>query len=318
MKLPPAIIAVVCSSIIPILALVWFSLRPDSGREREELLEGRCRENQERIETLEKDRDTLADDVERLREQFESLAVQLRNATDAERTPRRASPSGQGSDDTVAEDTTTDGALAISTAGNDETREPGSGLTESQAEQLDAALEILTDPTIRGRKRQETWSALAKAGLLDRAIEDFELRAEELPDDAQAQADLGDAYIQKIFTVSEIEKGKWSRKADGAYDQALALDETHWEARFSKAVNYSFVPPIFGLQPKAIEQFEILRSQQEARDPEPRFSETYLLLGNLHANQGNPDKAREVWAQGRERFPENKQLEAKLAGLKDE
>ncbi|MEM7231071.1 MAG: tetratricopeptide repeat protein [Planctomycetota bacterium] len=183
---------------------------------------------------------------------------------------------------------------------------------EAKAEFVEDAVDRLLDPELRGSERQALWNKAVERGALGDLIAAFEARAKENPNDPDAQSDMGDAYIQKIFTVEGPAKGLWSMKANAAYDKALAVDETHWKSRFSKAVNYSFNPPVLGLQPKAIEQFEILRKQQEAGDPQPHFAETYLYLGNLYANQGKDDKAQEVYQRGLEIHPDSGSLKGKV------
>lgn len=178
--------------------------------------------------------------------------------------------------------------------------------------ELEEKIATLLDPNTNFYKRYPIWQELAKNGWMDETIKFFEVRAKENPQDAEAQSDLGDAYIQKIFTVPDPEKGIWSMKANASYDKALSLDNTHWSARFSKAVNFSHAPPIYGLQSKAIEQFEILLGQQEQVDPQPHFSQTYELLGNLYDSKGNKEKAKEIWQRGVKMFPDNQNLKGKL------
>jgi tetratricopeptide (TPR) repeat protein len=111
----------------------------------------------------------------------------------------------------------------------------------------------------------------------------------------------------------DLEKGTWAVKADKAFDAALALDDHHWSARFSKAASLAFWPAILGKQPEAVKQFEILREQQESQAPREEFAQTYLFLGNLYASQGNAAKAQEVWRKGAEFFPRSSELTAKAA-----
>ena len=59
-------------------------------------------------------------------------------------------------------------------------------------------------------------------------------------------------------------KSRQANKADQAFDAALAVDEKHWDARFTKATALSFWPPIFGKQAESVRQFEILIDQQES------------------------------------------------------
>jgi len=177
---------------------------------------------------------------------------------------------------------------------------------------LEEALGVLTRSGEGWDEKQEVWNRLAKDGRLDEAVAFFETRANENPGNPDYQAELGHAYLQKIFTAKEIEQGLWAKKADKAYDRALSLDDHHWEARFSKAISYSFWPPVFGMQAKAIEHFEVLRAQQEAQAPEKKFAETYVYLGNLYENQGKSDKAMEIRRKGLELFPDETDLARSL------
>ncbi len=183
---------------------------------------------------------------------------------------------------------------------------------------LDGALDSILDPHLHYDRKQEVWNELADRGRVDDAVAFFEDRAREDPQDPNAHAELGHAYIQKLLTVRDVEKMQWSMKANASYDQALALDERHWDARFAKAVNFSFVPPALGLQARAIEQFTILRAQQEEQPPQEKFVETYVYLGNLYSSQGNSSKAQEVWQQGLTLFPENGKLKERVRAARSE
>jgi tetratricopeptide (TPR) repeat protein len=178
---------------------------------------------------------------------------------------------------------------------------------------LEAALGTLFDPGASYEKKVGIWQDLTKQGLLDRAIAVFEARAEDNPQNPDAQCELGGAYLQKVVAVNDVQKGPWAMKADQAFDKALAINPEHWDARFTKAMSYTFWPAFLGMQPKAIEHLETLRTQQEARAPEPKHEQTYVVLGNLYANQGQTEKARGVWQRGSELFPQSKELQARLA-----
>jgi tetratricopeptide (TPR) repeat protein len=173
---------------------------------------------------------------------------------------------------------------------------------------LDEAVELIADSELTFPEKAAIWKDLAKRGLMDEAVKYFEEVAADNPEDPHAQTALGHAYIHKLLNSNDLEKGLLAMKSDAAYDRALAVDDHHWEARFSKAMSYSYAPPVFGLQARAIEEFGILREQQEAQAPRDGFSQTYLLLGNLYANQGNTVRAQEVWKAGLEIFPDSQDL----------
>ncbi len=231
--------------------------------------------------------------VDALGTRIDELSRVIRRASETVAVARNADAEG-GEADAVD-----DGAIAVALAAAD-----AEAPVDSAAVDLDASIDVLVDPTVSDGEKMRVWNALREAKMVDDAVAFFERRAEENPLDPDAHAELGGAYIQKLLDVGDVEKGRWAMKADRAFDGALELDPRHWDARFSKAVSYSFAPPVFGLQARAIEQFEILRAQQEEQSTEPRFAQTYLLLGNLYANQGKSENAREIWQRGAELYPD--------------
>ena len=155
--------------------------------------------------------------------------------------------------------------------------------------------------------------AAADAGLLDAVIEELEKRAELQPDSESAQLELAAGYLQKVFsTTNPIETGTWAMKLDGTYDQALAINDQSWEARFGKAMSLSNWPAFTGKQGEAIRQFEILRGQQANSASRPEFAQTYLILGNMYQQSGRMDEARAAWQDGANRFPSNADLRGQL------
>lgn len=183
---------------------------------------------------------------------------------------------------------------------------------EEKEEKLDEALALLFDPEVKDSRKERVFKELAKLGLLDDVLLVYEERARENPSDPDVQSELGVAYIQKLLSVNVAEQGTWFKKADAAFDRALALDERHWPARFVKAVSYAFSPPLLGYHTKAIEHFEILREQQESGPPQKHFAQTYLYLGNLYSNQGKAEKAQEVWEKGLSLYPDFEELRNRL------
>ena len=120
---------------------------------------------------------------------------------------------------------------------------------------------------------------------------------------------LGHAYLQKVFDVGMGPMAMmWSDKANGAFDQALALDGEHWEARFSKAMSLSNMPAFLGKSAEAMQEFETLIDQQESRDARPQDEQAYYYLGNLYLQTGETDKALEAWRRGLGRFPDSSGL----------
>lgn len=188
-------------------------------------------------------------------------------------------------------------------------------LTAEQKEQLlDESIRAFLDPQTDWDDGEKLWARLHAAGLMHEAIAMLEAEVERDPANVNLKVQLGNAYLQPIMQgeASGPQAGTWSMKADQMYDQALALDDHNWDARFAKAISLSFWPPIFGKQPEAIQHFEILVDQQEQSRPDPGFVETYVLLGNLYRDSGDAAKAEAMWNRGLAQFPGNARLRAQL------
>lgn len=154
------------------------------------------------------------------------------------------------------------------------------------------------------------WRRVHETGRFDEVLERFRQHAKANPDSADAQVELANALLARL----QFEPQKWplAVEADRAFDSALETDEGHWQARFSKAVSYTFWPDFLGKKPEAIRHFETLIGQQEAAAPQEHFAQTYLFLGNLYAQSGNQEKAREIWSRGSRLYPQVDELRQKL------
>lgn len=173
----------------------------------------------------------------------------------------------------------------------------------------------LSAPGLGQQESQAIWRRASEAGLTNALVELLEQRAAERPSDPKAQLQVGNAYLQKLFEVSDgPERGLWATRADQAFDRALELDPRHWEARFTKAVSLSFWPPLFGKQAEAIRHFEVLVEQQKSLPLAPQHAQTYELLGNLYQQSGKAERALEIWRAGAALFPQVESLASKAQG----
>lgn len=153
------------------------------------------------------------------------------------------------------------------------------------------------------------WQRLRDSGRIEEVVAEFERMAERDPANADLKVALGGAYLQQLFGVGNSPAaGTLAMKADQAFDEALELDDEHWEARFSKAVSLSNWPAFLGKTGEAIHQFEVLIGQQEQGTASPEHAQSYLFLGNLYQQTGETSKALEAWKQGLGRFPEHDEL----------
>ena len=186
--------------------------------------------------------------------------------------------------------------------------ERGAAGADDDAE-IDRVIDRLLSDGFEGDEEQALWRELAETGLLDDVIAELAAIAEADPNDPDLQFELGWAYVQKIFSLGPGPMAaEYGQMADETFDRALELDETHWGARFTKALSLSNWPVFLGKTSEAIHQYEILRAQQEARPQERRFAQTYYFLGNLYQQTGETSKALDAWRYGLELFPDNETL----------
>src|SRR5205823_1443255 len=176
------------------------------------------------------------------------------------------------------------------------------------------AIETLVSARSSFREKQAAWNGLKEAGQIDQAISELEQRMANDPQSADSAAALGQASMKKCATMTDVrEQAILAMKADKTLEAALNLDPSNWEARFIKAVGMSYWPANLNKSGEVVEQFLTLIQQQEGQPKEPQFAQPYLWLGKEYEKAGQAEYAAQVWQRGAALFPENKELQSKLA-----
>lgn len=176
------------------------------------------------------------------------------------------------------------------------------------------AVEALLSPQTTYARKQGVWRQLIEAGKLDEAIAELERKMASDPQVAEYAAVLGHAYIKKCGAIHDMrEQAVLAMQADKLFDNALALDSSNWEARFTKAVAMSYWPANLNKGEEVIQHFETLVQQQELKPSQPEFAETYLWLGDQYEKAGRSDEALAIWERGSSLFPGHQQLQNRLA-----
>jgi tetratricopeptide (TPR) repeat protein len=179
---------------------------------------------------------------------------------------------------------------------------------------VDQAIDTLVSAQTSCAQRRAVWKQLREAGRLDPAITDLERRTASEPRAAEYPTALGQAYLQKCSVIQDVrEQGIMAMQADKLFDNALRLDPSNWEARFTKAVALTYWPASMNKGDEIIQHFQILLQQQETQSPQPQFAETYVLLGDQYQKAGQDDEALSIWARGSGLFPNDEKLTKKLA-----
>ncbi len=234
----------------------------------------------------------------RLAERLATLPSAPASAPVAQRVP------AQDLDEAIA-------AYMAKRVGGEASSDHSSGSAPADLEGAAIADRILTGQ-VEGDELEALWQTLRDEKRIDAVLAEIERQAGLAPNNPDLQSELGQAYIQKLFDVGIGPLASvWGEKADRAFDRALELDDTHWEARFNKAMALSNWPTFLGKQGESVRQFEILMEQQEHAAPSAKQAWTYTFLGNLYDQMGEGEKARATWQRGAARFPGNEQLRRK-------
>lgn len=190
----------------------------------------------------------------------------------------------------------------------------GAGTTDA-APGLDAEAALGTPEEIAAMLSAATqveamglWKRLVDEGLDGAVLAHYKALAEADPGNPEAQLALGQAYLGRTQESNGPMAGFYATLADKALNQALTADPEHWEARFTKATALSFWPPNLGKQPEAIREFEHLITQQAGMASTPSHAQSHFTLGNLYQQNGQMEKALDVWRNGLALFPGNAQL----------
>ncbi len=183
-----------------------------------------------------------------------------------------------------------------------------------EATLLRQAVDWLVSPHASFEQKQAIWQQLRQNQTLDQAIAALEQSATNNPTLPDYPAALALAYLQKCATTQDVrEQGILAMKADQVFDTALALDPTHWEAGFFKAMSLSYWPAEMNRGAEVIQRFTQLIEQQEAGVPQPHFAQSYVWLGEQYRKLGRVYYAQQVWQRGAALFPADLALREKLA-----
>jgi vitamin B12 transporter len=186
--------------------------------------------------------------------------------------------------------------------------EPAAVAAQQPAEQVaqaDSALAACL--AVSQRTDREAKTIVARAETRLRAL----VRA--YPTDAGVKVRLARLLTQcRIPLAGFMAAARLSGESNRLLEDALALDPTHWEARFSLALNHFHAPAFLGRGDDARRELERLLAQQGERGDRPNFALPYLYLGRLHARSGRHAEARAVWERGAALFPGDEPLRRAL------
>jgi tetratricopeptide (TPR) repeat protein len=176
-------------------------------------------------------------------------------------------------------------------------------------------IDSLVSPQTAYADKQALWKQLKEAGRFGQAIAALEQRTADNSGSADNAATLGEAYLKQCGMTNDMrQQAIFAMKADQAFENALNLDSSNWDARFYRAVSMSYWPANLNKSQEVIDNFQTLIQQQESQPPQPQFVLPYVWLGDQYQKAGNAETAAQVWQRGVALFPDNTELKSRMAG----
>ena len=168
-------------------------------------------------------------------------------------------------------------------------------------------------------EKHALFEQLRKDNELDAVIADLKQQATDDPNNPEIPTTIGEAQLNQIRALKESgndsmsQMGILAMQADQEFDAALKIDPNNWEAQFVKSSSMYYWPSSPQVDNQEVQQLTHLIDQQESMPSQPNFAQTYLLLGNEYQKLGQQDKATATWQLGAQEFPNNSDLQKKLA-----
>lgn len=180
--------------------------------------------------------------------------------------------------------------------------------------ELEAALTADADNVRYGSEYRQ---AVIESKEYDRCIKFFEKLVADNPNSANAFLNYGFAYVDKIPASGAITQVILANTALSHFTRSIELRPS-WIALYTRGNSYLYWPKIFGRASLGVSDLErAMRMQKEDRKRSYHVR-AYISLGDGHWKMDEIEKARAVWKEGIELFPDNSQLKARLAREGDE
>jgi tetratricopeptide (TPR) repeat protein len=168
-------------------------------------------------------------------------------------------------------------------------------------------------------EKHALFQQLSKDNQLEAVIADLKQQATDDPNNPEIPTTIGEAQLNQIRALKESgsdsmdQMGILAMQADQEFDTALKIDPNNWEAQFVKSSSMYYWPSSPQTDNQEVQQLTHLIDQQENMPSRSDFAQTYLLLGNEYQKLGQQDKAAATWQLGAQEFPNNSDLQKKLA-----
>jgi tetratricopeptide (TPR) repeat protein len=129
---------------------------------------------------------------------------------------------------------------------------------------------------------------------------------------SNAYLNYGFAYVDKIPVAGAITQVILANKALGLFTKAIEIKPS-WIGYYTRGNSYLFWPKIFGRTHLGIADLEAAMKIQKADKKRAYHLRTYVSLGDGYWKMDQLEKAKAIWREGAEQFPDNPQLKVRLS-----
>lgn len=169
------------------------------------------------------------------------------------------------------------------------------------------------------RYGSEYRQAAIQAGAYDRCLNFFDKLVKDHPNAPNGWLNYGFAYVDKIPVAGSITQVILANTALRQFTRALRLKPS-WIAYYTRGNSYLFWPKVFRRTYLGVADLEQAIRIQQNEPKRPYHARAWLSLGDGYWKMDRLQKAKAVWREGLQQFPDNaklkKRLEKEGAGLK--
>jgi tetratricopeptide (TPR) repeat protein len=151
----------------------------------------------------------------------------------------------------------------------------------------------------------------------DRSVQFFEKLAATHPGSATVHLNFGFAYVDKIPSAGSITQVILANNALKEFTRAVELKPS-WIAYYTRGMSYLFWPKIFNRAALGVTDLQKALEIQKAEPRRPYHVKVYIGLGDGYWKTDDLEKARAVWQEGLEKFPDSQELKNRLAQQGDQ
>ena len=171
---------------------------------------------------------------------------------------------------------------------------------------------VAADPENLAAAADYRQAAIA-AGAFDRSIDFFEKLAKRKGSGPNVQISLALAYVDKVPVAGDIRRLYIGRDAMGALTRSIALRPTVFAYYVRGLINLYYNRFVFNRTDKGVADLEQALAMAPADTPVPLLEHVYTALGDGYFRLEQLAKARETWAAGLAKFPNQDALKERLA-----